>query len=128
MQGTLAADILSGFADNNTARSWLESIDGFATSFLRMACLLSADRTTQGPMRHGQPTRVYEPDSYGYTSIANRALSILCRLAEKSKRVDGKPWVPFSVLPKKENLLGALLSPNIDPNIVRQLCEYTALG
>ncbi|KAL1957943.1 hypothetical protein VTO42DRAFT_5335 [Malbranchea cinnamomea] len=128
IQGMLAADILAGFADNSLARSWLQSTDGFAGNLLRLACLLSADRSSQAVQRHGQRPGAIEPDMYGFASIANRGLSVLCRLAEKSKRVDGKPCIPFAVLPKKENLLGALLAPNIEGNIVRQLCEYAALG
>jgi len=128
MQGMLAAEILSGLADNTLARSWLESTDGFAIGLLRLACLLSNDRTPQTSQRHSQASRAAEADFHGYSSITSRALNVLCRLAEKSKRVDGKPDVPLGVLPKKENLLGALLTPNIDPNVVRQLCEYAGLG
>lgn len=128
IQGMIAADLLSGFVNNELARTWLQSIDGFAGNLLRLSFLLSTDRQAQAAQqRHGQ-RGVVEPDLYGYLSIANRGLSVLCRLGEKSKRVDGKACIPFAVLPKKENLLAVLLSPSIDPNVVRQLCEYAALG
>ncbi|KAK2773483.1 hypothetical protein FQN53_004135 [Emmonsiellopsis sp. PD_33] len=127
MQGMLAAEILSGFADNALARTWLESTDGFAASLLRLACLLSTDRAPPITHRHSQ-ARAVEADFYGYGSITSRGLTVLCRLAQKSKAVDGNVEVPLGVLPKKENLLGALLTPNIDPNVVRQLCEYAGLG
>ncbi|OJD11981.1 hypothetical protein AJ78_07352 [Emergomyces pasteurianus Ep9510] len=179
MQGMLAADLLSGFADNIVARSWLESTDGFAISLLRLACLLSTDRTSasaaassagvsssavSGSHRHGshQGVRAAEADFHGYGSITSRALTVLVRLGRKSRMVDaggsssgsggggagagggggvgggggggggggsGRGGeVPLGVLPKKENLLGALLTPNIDPNVVKQLCEYAGLG
>ncbi|EEH04831.1 conserved hypothetical protein [Histoplasma capsulatum G186AR] len=165
MQGMLAAEILSGFADNTIARSWLESTDGFATSLLRLACLLSIDRTagnasassvtsssaTAVSHRHGSHpgARAAEVEFHGYGSITSRALATLVRLARKSRMADSTSGggnnnaggsgsgsgngskegeVPLGVLPKKENLLGALLTPNIDPNVVRQLCEYAGLG
>lgn len=128
IQGMIAADLLSGFADNELARAWLQSIDGFAGNLLRLSFLLSADRQTQAAQQRAGQRGIVEPDLYGYLSIANRGLSVLCRLGEKAKRVDGKPCIPFAVLPKKENLLSVLLSPSIDPNVVRQLCEYAALG
>ncbi|OAX79172.1 hypothetical protein ACJ72_06510 [Emergomyces africanus] len=154
MQGMLAADLLSGFADNAVARSWLESTDGFAISLLRLACLLSTDRTSTGAAapsagvssssaasvslhRHSghQAVRAAEADFHGYGSITSRALTVLVRLARKSRMVESGGSssgsggeVPLGVLPKKENLLGALLTPNIDPNVVKQLCEYAGLG
>ncbi|PGH16219.1 hypothetical protein AJ80_05242 [Polytolypa hystricis UAMH7299] len=128
MQGMLAAEILSGLADNNLARSWLASTDGFAVSLLRLACLLSTDRIPPPPTRHAQAARPADAEFHGYSSITSRAFTVLCRLAQKSKMADGQVDIPFGVLPKKENLLGALLTQNIDPNVVRQLCEFAALG
>lgn len=136
MQGMLAAEVLSGFADDSIARLWLESSDGFATSLLRLSCLLSTERAAPpppppGPHNHHHQRstaaiRAAEADYQGYTSIINRSLAVLCRLAQKSKKVDGKFRVPLGVLPKKENLLGALLTPNIDPSVVKQLCEFAS--
>ncbi|OJD23561.1 hypothetical protein ACJ73_05086 [Blastomyces percursus] len=167
MQGMLAAELLSGFADNKLSRSWLVSLDGFAISLLRLACLLSTDRTSAAASsaavsaqhRHGshQAARAAEVEFHGYGSITSRALAVLVRLARKSRMADSAASgsgsgsssnntnpgggsghghghgseggeVPLGVLPKKENLLGALLTPNIDPNVVRQLCEYAGLG
>ncbi|PGH06573.1 hypothetical protein AJ79_06512 [Helicocarpus griseus UAMH5409] len=131
IHGMLAAEILSSFADNTLARSWLESADGFASSLLRLTCLLSTDRAPPvPPHRHNQAARTAEADFYGYGSITSRALTVLSRLAQKSRMVEGggKIDAPLGVLPKKESILGALLMANIDPNVMRQLCEYAKVS
>ncbi|WEW55161.1 hypothetical protein PRK78_000590 [Emydomyces testavorans] len=128
MQGLLSAEILSGIVESELARLWFKSTDGFAVSLLRLACVLSADRNPPGPQRHGSAARAAEADMYLHSTISNRALTILSRLAEKSRKVDGVSGVPLGLIPRGENLLGALLTPNIDPNVVRQLCDYASLG
>ncbi|EEH19967.2 hypothetical protein PABG_02226 [Paracoccidioides brasiliensis Pb03] len=146
IQSMLAADILASFADNTLARAWLESTDGFAISLLRLVCLLSTDRTGggggsgghRGGGQGGHGGRAADADVHGYGSITSRGLGVLVKLAGKARVGDGGggsagvvskvPIPPLGVFPKKENLLGALLTPNIDPNVVRQLCEYAGLG
>ncbi|KAL2222891.1 putative ARID/BRIGHT domain protein [Thermoascus aurantiacus ATCC 26904] len=131
MQGLLAADILAGFADGALARAWLESVDGFAIHLLRLSCLLSTERASPVNQRQTQAARGQaDADAQAYSSIINRGLTILRRLAQKSKSVDGASTlrVPSGVLPKKESLLGALLTPNVDPSVVRQLIDYAGLG
>lgn len=129
LQGMLAAEILSNLApgsDHGLARSWLESTDGFALSLLRLVCLLSTDRTSQAIQRHAQAGRMGETDPNSYGAITHRGMAVLRRLAEKSKNGEnGAIKLPLGVLPKKESLLGALLTANIDPNVVRQLCAYS---
>lgn len=127
LQGLLSADILSNLADNELARLWFKSSDGFASSLLRLACILSADRNPPGS-RHGSGSRGSDTDTYWHSSISNRALTVLSRLAEKSIKAGGGLGIPLGAFPKKENLLGALLATHIDSNIVRQLCEYSGLG
>lgn len=127
MQGLLAADLLSMFADSSLARAWLESVDGFAIHLLRLSCLLCTERIPQiNPRQRGQA----EADAYAFSSIINRGLAILRRLAEKSKQADNiAPLrLPSGILPKKESLLGALLLPNVDPAVVRQLVTYARLA
>ncbi|KAI1966870.1 hypothetical protein LOZ58_000359 [Ophidiomyces ophidiicola] len=126
MQGLLCGEILAGFTDSDLAYSWFKSSDGFAVSLLRLACLLSADRNAPGG-RHGPPGRV-DADLYWHSTVGHRALMILSRLADKARKLNGVFTNPQGVFPKKENLLGALLTPNIDPIVVRQLCEYALLG
>ena len=131
LQGLLAADILSAFADGPLAKAWLESLDGFAIHLLRLSCLLSTDRVPTINQRQSQLARgQVDPDGYAYSSIINRGLSILRRLAEKSKFADSdsKLRLPSGVVPKKESLLGALLMPNVDPSVVRQLIAYAGLA
>ncbi|KAL2002743.1 hypothetical protein VTN02DRAFT_6073 [Thermoascus thermophilus] len=126
MQGLLAADILAGFADCPLARAWLESVDGFAIHLLRLSCLLSTERAPPVNQRQSQAARGQaDADAHAYSSIINRGLTILRRLAQKSKTVEG---VPSGILPRKESLLGALLTPNVDPSVVRQLIDYAGLG
>lgn len=129
MQGLLAAEILTGLADGITARSWLESTDGFAVHLLRLCCLLSAERLPPPAHRHAQ-ARGPDMEVHAYVSIINRGLNILQKLAEKSKREDSESGHPFplGVLPKRESLLGALLTPHLDPSVVKQLIAYAGLG
>jgi SWI/SNF chromatin-remodeling complex subunit SWI1 len=130
MQGLLAADILTGLADGSVSRCWLESKDGFAVHLLRLCCLLSTERVPPPTHRHNQGRGPAELDAHAYGSIINRGLSILRRLAEKSKQDDPILGSRFrsGVLPKRESLLGALLTPNLDPGVVRQLITYAGLG
>ncbi|EEP82585.1 conserved hypothetical protein [Uncinocarpus reesii 1704] len=72
MQGLLSAEILAGLVDSDLARLWLKSIDGFAISLLRLACILSADRNPPGPQRHGAAGRAAEADLYWHNTISNR--------------------------------------------------------
>lgn len=133
MQGLLAADILSGFADGPIAKSWLESTDGFAIHLLRLSCLLSTERvpppSTNSRQSHAARGQA-EAEAAAYSSIINRGLAILRRLAEKSKLADSNATLrfPSGIIPRKESLLGALLMPNIDPGVVRQLITYARLA
>ncbi|KAJ5577186.1 hypothetical protein N7535_004112 [Penicillium sp. DV-2018c] len=85
MQGLLSADVLTTFADGTLAKAWLESVDGFAVHLLRLSCALCTERIPQINVRQrGQA----EADAYAFSSIVNRGLGILRRLAEKSKQLD----------------------------------------
>ncbi|THC99886.1 hypothetical protein EYZ11_000584 [Aspergillus tanneri] len=133
MQGLLAADILCGFADGNLAKAWLESTDGFAIHLLRLSCLLSTERvppTNTNPRQSHAARGQAEAEASAYSSIINRGLAILRRLAEKSKHADTNNTLrfPSGIIPKKESLLGALLMPNVDPGVVRQLITYARLA
>ncbi|OKL62925.1 hypothetical protein UA08_01503 [Talaromyces atroroseus] len=130
MQGLLAAEILTGLADGVTARTWLQSTDGFAVHLLRLCCLLSTERLPPPTHRHPQARGQPDMEAHAYVSIINRGLNILQKLAEKSKREDSVTGAPFplGVLPKRESLLGALLTPNLDPGVVKQLIAYAGLG
>ncbi|CAG8198589.1 unnamed protein product [Penicillium nalgiovense] len=127
MQGLLSADVLTTFADGPLAKAWLESVDGFAVHLLRLSCALCTERIPQINMRQRSQA---EADAYAFSSIVNRGLGILRRLAEKSKQVDNtSPLnIPSGILPRKESLLGALLLPNIDGGVVRQLLTYARLA
>ncbi|KAJ5489879.1 hypothetical protein N7453_010704 [Penicillium expansum] len=127
MQGLLSADVLTTFADASLAKAWLESVDGFAVHLLRLSCALCTERIPQINMRQRSQA---EADAYAFSSIVNRGLGILRRLAEKSKQVDNtSPLnIPSGILPRKESLLGALLLPNIDGGVVRQLLTYARLA
>ncbi|RMJ26108.1 hypothetical protein PHISP_03041 [Aspergillus sp. HF37] len=130
LQGLLAGDILSTYTDGHLAKAWLESTDGFAIHLLRLSCLLSTDRIPHINQRQAQlPRGQVDLDGYAYSSIINRGLSILCRLAEKSKLVDDDSALrlPPGVVPKRESLLGALLMPSIDAGVIRQLINYARL-
>lgn len=129
MQGLLAADILAGLVDGSLARQWLESVDGFAVHLHRLCCLISTDRVPAHP-RQMQMRNHVETDLQAYVSIFNRGISVLRRLVEKSKQEDPSAPLhyPSGVLPKRESLLGALLTPTLDRNVVEQLVMYAGLG
>ena len=132
LQGMLAAEILSGIvpgANHGLARSWLESVDGFAASLLRLVCLLSSERPNNAHLRHPQGGRLpHDPDADAYGAIVHRGMAVLKRLVEKARSGDsGELQLPPGVLPKKESLLGALIMKDIDPFVLRQLCAYSAL-
>ncbi|KAK5004379.1 hypothetical protein LTR60_006567, partial [Cryomyces antarcticus] len=61
----------------------------------------------------------------GFGLITHRALSMLKRLAEKTK--GSELGLSGNVLPKRETVLGALLTPNIDAVALRQLCALSGL-
>lgn len=131
LQGLLAADILSTYTDSSLAKAWLQATDGFAIHLLRLSCLLSTDRLPTVNQRQSQlPRGQIDLDGYAYSSIINRGLTILRRLAEKSKLVedDSALQLPSGVVPKKESLLGALLMPNVDSGVIRQLMTYAHLA
>lgn len=132
LQGMLAAEILSNLApgpDHGLARSWLESTDGFAVSLLRLVGLLGAEHRPQPTQRHPPGTRgAPELDADAYGAITHRAMAVLKRLVEKSRSGDiGDLRLPPGIIPKKETLLGALVSKEIDAHVLKQLCMYSAL-
>lgn len=126
LQGLLAADVLTSFADGPMAKLWLGSVDGFAIHLLRLSCALCTDRLPHINMRQ----RSQEPEAYAFGALVHRGLAILRRLAEKTKQVDKSSSLcfPSGITPRKESLLGALLLPNMDPNIIRQLVSYAQLA
>ncbi|KAG9918300.1 hypothetical protein KCV02_g12330, partial [Aureobasidium melanogenum] len=95
-QGMLAADILAsmvpaahsydGTEEKNLARAWLGSDDRWPGSLLRMAFVLSVDRTAQA---HRQPPGhphmpPMDSDMQSYGLITHRGLGMLARLVEKA--------------------------------------------
>ena len=139
LQGMLAAEILASMvpsSDHPLARSWLESEDGFAASLLRLVSMLSADKATstqppppRHPNQHPQHRSQPEADANAYGAITTRGLAVLKTLVQKGRVVDddGKVTLPSGVMPKKENVLGALMHKDIDPAILRSLCVYKEL-
>jgi SWI/SNF chromatin-remodeling complex subunit SWI1 len=135
LQGMLAAEILSNLAPGSeaeVARSWLSSSDGFAVTLLKLVLqLASVPRPPRPPSRHSQQRNMYnEADADAISAIMHRGIAVLRRLAEKSRTSNsehGEVRLPLGVVPKKENLVGALMSKDIDPYVMRQLCMYAGL-
>ena len=128
-QGLLAAEIIAGLipsSEHALARSWLSSQDGFALNLIKLVSFL-AKSVSQGPQRHPSG-RMIETDPHGYSMITFRGLAVLRKLVEKAKDIEGHVnELPPGILPKKESLLGSLLTANMDVNVVRQLCNYSGL-
>lgn len=127
MHALLAADVLTTFADPALAQLWLGSVDGFAIHLLRLTCMLCNERIPLINMRQRQQA---ESDSIAFGSLLNRGLAILRRLAQKSKQADSSSPVrlPSGIVPRKEQLLGALLLPNVDRTIIRQFLTYAQIA
>lgn len=95
-QGMLAADILASMVptaqssdeadEKNLARAWLSSDDRWPGSLLRMAFVLSVDRTAQ--THRPQPGHPHmpqvDPEMQSYGLITHRGLGMLARLVEKA--------------------------------------------
>jgi len=128
-QGLLAAEILAQMCpvgDHCLARSWLASEDGFALSLLRLICLLSPQAN---PMVQGRPPRGMDRDEMmPFMRITHRGMNVLRTLLRKAHETTADDLqLPVGVLPKKESLLGALLTVSIDGMIVKELCSYAGL-
>lgn len=127
-QGLLAAEILAGLipsSEHALARAWLSSQDGFALNLIKIISYIA--KSVQAPQRHPSG-RMLEHDPQGYGMITFRGLAVLRKLVEKAKDVEGHVnELPPGILPKKESLLGSLLTANMDVNVVRQLCNYSGL-
>ena len=130
-QGMLAAEIIAGMApgpEDPLAKSWLSSEDGFALSLLRLVCLLSPHNGPH-PSRMLPGKMVSQEDAQPFSRITHRGMGVLQKLAERSEDPSNPvSSVPLGILPKKESLLGALLTVQIDGEIVKQLCEYAGLN
>lgn len=135
LQGMLAAEILSNLApgsESDVARSWLSSTDGFALTLLKLVLLLaSAPRPPPPASRHPQQRGLHtEADADANSAIMHRGIAVLRRLADKTRTSgceNGEVKLPLGVVPKKESLVGALMSKDIDPYVIRQLCIYAGL-
>ncbi|KAF8536051.1 hypothetical protein BDD12DRAFT_749810 [Trichophaea hybrida] len=127
-QGLLAAEILAQICPGNEhglARLWLSSEDGFALSLLRLVCLLSPQANT---MAQRPPRGMDRDDLMPFARITHRGMNVLRILAQKAEEMtDEGSRLPLGVLPKKESLLGALLTVHIDGTIVKELCSYAGL-
>lgn len=136
-QGMLAADVLSGMVpgpETGVARSWLSSEDGFALSLLRLVCLLSPSPPTTAQLiatARAQGKMVDPEIVHPFARITHRGMNVLKKLAAKAVEPgDDEEMLramPLGTLPKKESLLGALLTVHIDSKIVKELCVYAGL-
>ena len=130
VQGMLAADILVTLipgSEHALARSWLNSRDGFATNLLQLVSRLSRERVPPSH-RHPAISRPGDAEVPDYDMITHRGIAVLWRLAEKAKDSDEVSGGPhLANLTQKDTLLEALMSHNIDSNVVRQLCVYAGL-
>ena len=95
----------------------------------RLVGLLSAEHRPQPPQRHSQGGRsAPELDADAYGAITHRAMAVLKRLVEKSRSNESGDFrLPPGIIPKKETLLGALVTKEIDTQVLKQLCTYSAL-
>ena len=128
MQGLLAAEILVGLipaSEHVLARAWLSSQDGFAPNFIKLIFQFGA-RSPQATTRQ-LPPRPSDKDQL-HTTIAIRGIIVLRKLAEKARDTETPAMgLPTGILPSKETLLRNLLVPNMENDLLRQICAYAAL-
>ena len=144
MQGMLAAEIISGLVPGPEvpiARSWLTSEDGFAQSLLRLITVLSTEPPSSVAVTRGVPVAARNADDEALLHITLCGISVLKRLFEKARDVEGAGveggmgmvgWGGMlgDGMIRQENLLGALmLKPPTQPRkeVIRGLCEYAGL-
>lgn len=143
-QGMLAADILTSLAPNNEndlARAWIQSEDGWAIGLLNLAALLSIDKPPPPSKERGLGF-----DTETFKLITQRALTMMKRLAEKAGKgnvlhhglangmtngavngavddEEGEEHAPsWEGIPQGHAILGACLLPYIDKTALRLLC------
>jgi SWI/SNF chromatin-remodeling complex subunit SWI1 len=86
-QGMLAADILTSLAPSNAsdlARAWLDSDDGWASSLLSLASLLSVEQPPRPVTAVPKGSPPMDWDVVSFRQISSRALMMMKRLAEKA--------------------------------------------
>lgn len=155
-QGMLAADILTTLAPSNAsdlARAWLDSDDGWASSLLSLASLLSVEQPPRPvtAAAKGPPPMGWDVESFRL--ISYRALMMLKRLAEKAGTSraltrgfvngasvldaasnDSKDKDTDSVSQKWDGapfghaVIGALMLPNCDKTSLGLLCGLHAMA
>lgn len=153
-QGMLAADILTTLAPSNAsdlARTWLDSEDGWASSLLSLASLLSVEQPPRPAVPKGPPPMGWDVESFRL--ISYRALMMMKRLAEKagtSKALtrgfaNGAAVLEKAARDDKEQgtetqsdkwdgapfghaVIGALMLPNCDKTSLSLLCSLHAMA
>lgn len=133
MQGMLAAEIIANLAPGyatGVAKSWLTSEDGFSQNLIRLIFSLCLDSSPPpAPHQRGQapPKGAEDVDAL---HIALGGISVLRRLAEKSRNPDDPLSImPISGFPSKDHLLDALstVHPKLQ-GVLKQLCAYAGMG
>ena len=127
--GLLAAEIIASLipsSEHKLARCWLNSQDGFASSLVDI-CF------TFGQLKYLQPQPgvrggLTEGDPYCFGMITQRGIALLLKLADRARDPDTSlAWLPSSIMPKKDRLLQALYSGEIESNLLRQICSYAGM-
>jgi SWI/SNF chromatin-remodeling complex subunit SWI1 len=155
-QGMLAADILTTLAPSNAsdlARAWLDSDDGWASSLLSLASLLSVEQPPRPvtAAAKGPPPMGWDVESFRL--ISYRALMMMKRLAEKAGTsraltrgfVNGAAVLDAASKDSKDKdteivsdkwdgapfghaVIGALMLPNCDKTSLGLLCGLHAMA
>ena len=130
MQGLLAAEILASLipnTENDLARLWLASQDGFALSLMRISNELPRLPPPQQSTRQ-PPGRQIDPDPYGHAAISERGLAVLRKLAERIRDADGRSKrLPHGLIPDKRSVMSALMHPNLPSYVTRHLCALSSM-
>ncbi|KAK5003237.1 hypothetical protein LTR28_010414, partial [Elasticomyces elasticus] len=141
----------------NVCSAWLGSEDGWVAGLFRLVGLLSLDKGPL-PLRGGSGRAPLEFDAQGFALITHRGLGMVRRLVEKSGCGEGGGGVGADVevgvdgegeaaggsegdgeerararllgriLPKREGMLGALVTPSMDKVVLRLLGGLYALA
>ena len=115
-------------SEHGLASSWLHSQDQFA---MRLSRMLSNLYDSEGRFYGQQVQHPHAPaqqmDVYGFSMVTLRGLTVLKKLVDQAKDMDGEAADAISgIVPTRQTIYEALKAKSMDVNIVKRLCSLYA--